>query len=254
MDSRIDFDIDIEKTLSGIPLFAGLERAHRAAIAQQSALRKLDRGVVVFREGDRPQAMYYLLGGQIKRSFCSQDGDEKVLNVYRPGQCFGEVELFNERLYMSRAEATIESCILQIGQRIIAELVSADSLMAGRMLKAVSNRHYSLERDLVARRFNSSADRILDYFCELASDHNDGDTATLHLTVSKQVLASHLDMTPETLSRTLRRLIDEELVDVHGRLVQLNLRAVAQRTASRAAVSPCSQRTRPMASACIQGR
>lgn len=254
MDSRIDFDIDIERTLSGIPLFVGLDHSDRTTIAQQSALRRLDRGAAVFREGDRPQAMYYLVAGQIKRSFCSPDGDEKVLNVYRPGQTFGEVELFNERLYMSRTEATVESRILQISQRIIAELVSANSLIAGRMLKAVSNRHYELERDLVARRFNSSADRILDYFCELASDHNDGDTATLHLTVSKQVLASHLDMTPETLSRTLRRLIDEELVDVRGRLVQLNLRAVAQRAASRTVVPSGSPASRPTVSAFIQGR
>lgn len=233
MKARID--IDIEELLAGIQLFADLGPDIRAEISRGCNIRELGKGAVIFREGDRPVAMYYLLQGQIKRSVCSQDGDEKVLDVYCPRQYFGEVELFSERLYLSRAETTAESRVLLIGHRALAERVSNGSEIAARMLRAVANRLYALERDIVARRFQSTADRVLDYLCELAGDDLCGDTATLHLGISKQVLASHLDMTPETLSRTLRRLIDDDVVAVHGRLVQLNLRAVAERSAARSA-------------------
>ncbi len=241
MKARID--IDIEELLAGIPLFADLGPDSRGEISRECKIRELGKGAVIFREGDRPIAMYYLLQGQIKRSVCSQDGDEKVLDVYCPRQYFGEVELFSDRLYLSRAETTADSRVLQIGHRALAERVSNGSEIASRMLRSVANRLYALERDIVARRFQSTADRVLDYLCELASDDPSGETATLHLGISKQVLASHLDMTPETLSRTLRRLIDDEVVEVRGRLVQLNLRAVAERSAARSAFVAAPQPT-----------
>ncbi len=217
---------DVPQLLSEITLFAGADQRLLQELAQYTIIRRLDKGAVIFREGDRPSAMYFLLGGQVKRSVCSPEGDEKVLDVYYPRQLFGDAEVLGGRLYMARAETTHDSCLLSISQKAVLNLVSENTGIAMRLLQSVALRHHTLERDIVSRRFQSTTDRVLEYLRDLTPEGDSGDTAELELRTSKQVLASHLDMTPETLSRNLRRLIDARLISVSGRRVTIDCRAV----------------------------
>ena len=46
-----------------------------------------------------------------------------------------------------------------------------------------------------------------------------GDEATVHLDLPRQVIASRLSITPETLSRLLRQLVDEGILTVEDRFI-----------------------------------
>lgn len=213
--------------LRKIPQFAEMDDSLRFELSQHCSLRRLEKGSVVFREGECPQALHYLVAGQVKRSVCNPDGDEKVIEVFRPRQLVGDAELFSERICQSRAEATCDGVLLSIGRDALFAVIAQRPEIALRLLKSLADRHYALEQDIVSRRFQSSADRVLDYLCERATEDARGDTALVHLGTSKRVMASHLDMSPETLSRSLRRLINAELISVQGRRVHIYLSALA---------------------------
>ena len=46
-----------------------------------------------------------------------------------------------------------------------------------------------------------------------------GDEATVRLDLPRQVIASRLSVTPETLSRLLRQLVDEGVLTVEDRII-----------------------------------
>ena len=230
MDMTAQFDVP--QLLTGITLFAGLDTSLLEDLAQHTTIRRVDKGVVIFREGDRPSALYFLLDGQVKRSVCSPEGDEKVLDVYYPRQLFGDAEVMSGRLCMACAEATHDSILLAISHKAVLALVSENIEVAMRLLQSIAQRHHALERDIVSRRFQNTTDRVLEYLCDLTNECDSVDTAEFELRTSKQVLASHLDMTPETLSRNLRRLIDARLISVSGRRVKIHRRAVANHLAN----------------------
>ena len=60
--------------LSGVPLFAGLNRAELAPLAALTVARSYPRNLIVVNEGDRAETLYFVLSGRIKVFVASDDG------------------------------------------------------------------------------------------------------------------------------------------------------------------------------------
>jgi len=68
----------------------------------------------------------------------------------------------------------------------------------------------------------SSAQRVIGYLLQHCPPENDCQgTLELTLPTSKQVIASRLNLTPETLSRILHDLTQAKLIEVHGRNIKV---------------------------------
>jgi CRP-like cAMP-binding protein len=81
--------------LKKAPLFAGLE--DEAATALSSAMGKLhlNKGDVLFHEGDLEDRLYIVVSGKIKLGRSGSAGRENLLAVLGPGQMFGELSVFD---------------------------------------------------------------------------------------------------------------------------------------------------------------
>jgi CRP-like cAMP-binding protein len=240
-------NFDVLEILAEMPVFQGLSAERLSEIAQCCHIHTMDKGEFVFREGEQPRAFYHLISGQIKLAVSSPEGDEKVLAILYPVQSFGEPELFSIRPYASYAETVMPTVVLHIGKEAILKQVERDPQFALRMLQTLSNRHADLERDAAARRLQNCSARVMDYLLELAgTDLDTSGSTTLELTASKQLIAARLDLTPETLSRTLRSLSEAGMISVCGRHVTLNRPVTSARTAAAiAGRSMAAARTRP---------
>lgn len=229
---------ELLQLLAEIPVFAGMSTAQLGEIAQSCQIRHLAKGERAFREGDRPRAFYHLLEGQIKRAASSPEGGEKVLEILNPVQSFGAPELFGTRPYVCFAEAVRPTVLLQIGKEPILRLIERDPRLALNMLGALADRQALLERDAAARQLQNRCERVMDYLLELAGTQlsTTADT-TLELATSKQLIAARLDLTPETLSRTLRTLSEAHLISVAGKRVTLH-RPLSKRAGAATSARP----------------
>ena len=83
------------EVLKKAPLFAGLE--DEAATALSSAMGKLylNKGDVLFHEGDSEDRPYIVVSGKIKLGRTGSAGRENLLAVLGPGQMFGELSVFD---------------------------------------------------------------------------------------------------------------------------------------------------------------
>jgi CRP/FNR family transcriptional regulator, dissimilatory nitrate respiration regulator len=64
----------------------------------------------------------------------------------------------------------------------------------------------------------SSTQRLIGYLLQRAPDDDDAnDPVEINLPTPKHVLASRLNLTPETFSRILHELSNSGLIEVHGR-------------------------------------
>jgi CRP-like cAMP-binding protein len=229
---------ELLKLLAEIPVFAGMSAAQLGEIAQSCQIRHLAKGERVFWEGDRPRAFYHLLEGQIKRAASSPEGGEKVLEILNPVQSFGAPELFGSRPYASFAEAVRPTVLLQIAKEAVLRVIERDPRLALAMLGALADRQAQLERDAAARHLQNRCERVMDYLLELAGTQlSPSADTTVELATSKQLIAARLDLTPETLSRTLRTLSEAHLISVAGKRVTLH-RAQSRRASAAAFAQP----------------
>lgn len=216
--------LDIPQILSRLPLFQELAPEQIAVLEAACRERRLAKGEMLFQKGDPPKGFFVVVFGQIKLAFPSSQGNEKVVQILGPRQSFGEAVMFMDRPYPLFAEGLVDSLLLQIGSNTVFELLERDPLFARRMLAGLAMRLHSLVHDVETYSLRSSAQRVVGYLlqhCPQQDGPCEG-SFNISLPTSKQVIASRLNLTPETLSRIFHDLSGDGLINVSGKQITIN--------------------------------
>jgi len=215
--------LDIPQILSRLPLFQELAPEQIAALETACRERRLSKGEMLFQKGDLPKGFFVVVFGQIKLAFPSSQGNEKVVQILGPRQSFGEAVMFMDRPYPVFAEGLVDSLLLHIGSVTVFELLESDPLFARRMLAGLSLLLHSLVQDVETYSLRSSAQRVVGYLLQQCpqSEASEG-SVDISLPTSKQVIASRLNLTPETLSRIFHDLSSNGLIGVSGKQITIN--------------------------------
>lgn len=208
--------------LGRLPLFQAASPAQIAHIAERARERHLARGELLFQKGDACRGFFVVVAGQIKLAFPSTVGHEKVVEIIGPNQTFGEAVMFMDRPYPVGASALADSQLLQIESRSVFELLESDASFARRLLAGLSIRLHALVQDVESYSLRSSTQRLIGYLLQQAAPQSgSAGTVEVVLPASKQVIASRLNLTPETFSRVLHGLIESGLISVQGRQIEV---------------------------------
>ncbi len=216
--------LDIPQILSRLPLFQELAPEQIAALESACRERRLAKGEMLFQKGDLPKGFFVVVFGQIKLAFPSSQGNEKVVQILGPRQSFGEAVMFLDRPCPVFAEGLVDSLLLHIGSAPVFELLERDPSFARRMLAGLSMRLHSLVEDVETYSLRSSAQRVVGYLlqhCPQQEGPCEG-SFEISLPTSKQVIASRLNLTPETLSRIFHDLSANGLISVSGKQITIN--------------------------------
>jgi CRP/FNR family transcriptional regulator len=81
--------------LKSIPYFAGLGDTELEAVQRLTFERSLSRNEVVFLEGEKSEAMYFVVSGRVKIFKTSPEGKEQILRIMNPGDSFNDVPIFD---------------------------------------------------------------------------------------------------------------------------------------------------------------
>jgi CRP/FNR family transcriptional regulator, dissimilatory nitrate respiration regulator len=216
--------IDIPGLLSRLPLFTELSGDDMAHLAAATRERRLPRGELLFQRGDHPKGFYVVVWGQVKLAFSSPQGNEKVVEILGPLQSFGEAVMFMDRPYPVFAEALADTLLLHIGSAAVFDQLAQDPKFARKLLAGMAIRLHSMVRDVESYSLRSSTQRVIGYLLQEAHSEPCSPRAehTLTLPTSKQVIASRLNLTPETLSRIFHDLSEARLITVQGKHITLH--------------------------------
>lgn len=206
--------------LANVPLFRELAAAEIDRIAEQTKCMHVDRGTVLFQRGQTSEGFYSVIFGQVKLSFISKAGDEKVVDLLGPGQSFGEAVMFMEKQHVVTAQTLADSMLLYVSRAAVFEELERDPRFARRMIAGLSQRLHYLMEDMEGYSMHSGVQRVIGF---LLRDEGDGTPPARGLEVTlpaaKGVIASRLNLTQEHFSRILRELAAKGLIRVSGRSV-----------------------------------
>lgn len=220
--------VDIASIIARLPLFLEVSPAQIQQIAAESRERRLAKGEMLFQKGDAARGFFVVVWGQIKLAFPSPQGNEKVVQVIGPRQSFGEAVMFMDRSYPVFAEAVTDAMVLHIPRKMVIELLERDTSFALAMLAGLSIRLHSLVHDVESYSLRSSTQRVIGYLLQQCPPEGQGEVE-VSLPTSKQVIASLLNLTPETLSRIFHDLSDSRLIEVRGKQIKiLNIRQLRE--------------------------
>ena len=209
----------ISQTLSAFFMFKELSAEQISNIAESSQLIDYPRGTSVFNRGEAALGLYILLKGQLKLGVTSPQGNEKIISIVSPGDSFGEAILFLERQFPVYAQATLDSQVLLVPKSLIFSMLDNDTMFARKMLAGLSVRMHQLVQDIEMLSLQSCTQRFIGYLLQISADASDA--SNVRLPASKTTIASLLNLTPETLSRTMAKLQQQGLIEVNGKDVMI---------------------------------
>lgn len=211
----------VSALLMQVPLFSGLSEPDLNNVARFTRERTLEKGELLFQRGDAAHGFFFVVSGQIKLGVSSAAGNEKVIEIVGPMQTFGEAVMLMSRPYPVFAEALVPTTLLNISQSVVSELIDQDPKFARRLLAGMAVRLHSMVKDVEVYSLRSSTQRVIGYLLQQTDDDLDAGSAAIQLPTSKQVIASRLNLTPETLSRIFHDLSDAGLIKVQGKTITL---------------------------------
>ncbi|HJW04504.1 MAG TPA: Crp/Fnr family transcriptional regulator [Azospira sp.] len=230
--------MELVASLGQVPLLRDLPLSTLRDISLSTRKLQIDKGQFVFHDGRRPLAFFYVLSGQIKLGIASDEGEEKIIEIYSPGEAFGLAEIFSTLGHDSFAQATMRTALLQIGKAEFIQAVEREPLLCRRIVTWLADHASTLERDVATYCIHSARRRVLDFLLRLAGDSaHSGSRTIVTLDTRKRLIAARLSLTPETFSRALRDLAEAGLITVRGRHVTLEESLMA-RHASTAQEAP----------------
>ena len=95
--------------IAEIPIFSGLPEDQISAIKQIAVEKHINKGEIVFSEGEEGHGFYVIAEGRIKIFKVSTEGKEQILHIFGAGQPFGEVPVFAGQKFPANAQA-IDCC------------------------------------------------------------------------------------------------------------------------------------------------
>lgn len=209
--------MNIPAMLKNIPLFAGLSDSDIEALQGISRVRECARGELLFSDGERAEGFFVVLDGKVKVYKLSAEGKERILHIVHPGGTFAEAAIFGNGLYPACAEPLLPSRLLFLPKEGFLELLTANSRIAINMIAGLSRFLRQFAQQIEELTFKDVPARLARYLLDLSK----GRQASVELPISKSQLASNLGTVSETFSRTLRRLIDDDLIRVSGKRVEI---------------------------------
>ncbi len=203
--------LTVEGVLRRCGLFRGLDDHWLKVLAGEGQLRRFRKGELIFRQGEECPGLYCVGDGLVRVFKIAPNGKEHVLHFAEPGKTFAEIAAIGGFACPAHAEAVEDSaCALLPAHRFRHLLASHHELclaILGGMALWV-RQLIGLMEDLVLR---DAAARVASHL--LKADKSGGQ-ASFTLLTAKRDLANHLNLTRETLSRTLRRLAETGLIEL----------------------------------------
>jgi CRP-like cAMP-binding protein/CheY-like chemotaxis protein len=212
---------EFSRDISGLNHFfeeAG-ELQELQTLSKERPASRYKKKEVIFHAGDNPHYVYFLNKGSIKTYKTHDDGKEFITNVYKTGDFFGHVSLFEKRTYSDSALVLEESEIYKIPKEDFLALIHKNRDVAGQFIKMLSNQIEEQEKQLLSMAYDTVRKRTAEALLQLVKGSPTGKNPTLRVT--RDDLANMVGTATETVIRCLGEFKEDELIEVNGREITI---------------------------------
>ncbi len=216
--------------LKKVPLFSMMGEAELQRVLDVARERSYPRNSVILFEDDPGDALYVVAEGQVKVVLIGEDGREVILSVLGQGEFFGEMALIDDEPRSAHVIAMEDSVLVVLRREDFYGILTQNPSIALALLRELTRRLRRVDEkvgSLVLLDVNGRVARLL---LELA-DEAGGDRITRRLT--HHTIAQMIGSSRETVSRTMRELVDQGLIEVSRRDVVIRDRAALEAVAGR---------------------
>ncbi|MEE4241815.1 MAG: Crp/Fnr family transcriptional regulator [Desulfopila sp.] len=177
--------------LGNLWIFEDLDPAEISALNQKALRRKMAKGSILFRQGDKADEMFLIKGGRMKLSKILEDGSELTLDIRKAGDFVGENMFSDEGVYPVSAVCLQDTLTCGFTRDQFEQLITDNPRVSLQIIKNLSNRIAWLTSRVGNLAVTNIEDRLYGVLCSVAQEHGTKDS---------QGIAIQFPLTHEDLS------------------------------------------------------
>ncbi len=178
-----------------------------------TATKKYSEGEIIFFEGEMPHYFYLLLSGFVKVYKTDHKCNEIVLHNFAPTIFIAEMASIENFKFPASSVALSDCEIAIIKRNEFIEILKTNPEISFLLTKSLTRKIKALEELLNRSLIFNATTTIASYIY-----HNE----ELFKTKKNKLIASELNIAPETLSRVLKKLKDLKILDKESNIINRN--------------------------------
>tara|TARA_B100000686_G_C16787198_1_gene976037 strand:+ start:2585 stop:3244 length:660 start_codon:yes stop_codon:yes gene_type:complete len=200
-------------------LFADLSKASLRTITEASVKRKLQRGDILFAEGELPESLYLVESGRIAIANRNFIGKESVIALMEPGDLFGEIGLFDRQGRSAEARSLEDSIVIEVPYTPIRDLYNNDPELLWRVAEMLASRLRNADQALADSVFLDVTGRTAKRLLEMAGEKDE-----FILPVTQEELAGMVGASRERVNKAIASFVRLGWINQIGRSYKISNR------------------------------
>jgi CRP-like cAMP-binding protein len=175
-------------------------------LAWGAVYKKVSAGEVIFREGAQAQFYCQLISGSIRWININDEGKEFLQVMIEPGECFGELPMFDDEPYAATAIANEDAVIIRLHRSTFLQLIKENPEIHFSFTKLLSQRvrfKFFLLKEMANHNPEHSISTLLSYFKQTKKNIC---TKCNMVKLTRQQIADMTGLRVETVIRTIRNM------------------------------------------------
>lgn len=185
-----------------------------APFARRRAPIRCSPGFLIYLQGTEATCFYYLKEGRVKSFIQSEDGAERVLNLYEAGSLFGEASFFDELPRVSSAVALTFCQLVPIDRELVTQEIARNPELALAMMKYLARTVRLLSSQVDQMAFRPAQWRVAQFLLSLAPEGG-------AVQCSQEDVAAAVSASRVTVSRILNDFARQGWVELGYRTLTL---------------------------------
>jgi len=175
-------------------------------LAWGAAYKKCAANEIIFQEGAQAQFYYQLVSGSVRWVNINDDGKEFLQVMIEPGECFGELPLFDGEPFAATSIADTDSMIIRLHRPTFHQLLKENPEIHLAFSKLLSQRlrfKFLILREMANHNPEHSISTLLSYFKQTQKNIC---TKCNQVKLTRQQIANMTGLRVETVIRTIKTL------------------------------------------------
>jgi CRP/FNR family cyclic AMP-dependent transcriptional regulator len=189
-----------------------------ANIGEGRTILHVRKRQVIYSQGAKCDALFYIQKGEVKLTVISKAGKEATIAILNPTDFFGEGSLAGQALRMGFATALTDCELMRIDNRAMTTALQRENTLSELFVAYLLSRNIRYEADLVDQLFNSSEKRLARILLLLAQFGKEGKPEKVIPKISQETLAEMVGTTRSRVSFFMNRFRKLGFIKYNGEL------------------------------------
>lgn len=214
----------MQEFLKQFTIFKNLSPSEMEPIIDIANSRKYKPGKIVFMQHEPITDVFFIQSGKVKIYKTDYDGREQLFRVLQQDDMFPHQGFFRKGNYPAHAEIMEETVLVNIPILSFENFLLTNPQICIKMFEVLGEIIVDLQNRLEEKILYSVYDQIVLLLLRLARDNGElmaDNIYRLTISLTNGELANMIGSSRETVSRTLTKLKNQELIsqDIHGFLM-----------------------------------